>query len=200
MNSTEPSASSAPRPSEAPAPAGSAAKIDGRCRHRSPSGRRCIHPTKNPRSRLCPAHDAVKVQRHEGSRIDYLLGEHNDLLTAAEVNRSLAHLYFLLAEDQISPRRAAVLAYISNLMLRTFPAVEKEAAGDAPQLILDLPPRATGPASGTPPDPRDTDRPPHHNMANHNLANHNLGILAPAPGEKRDEPHDPYDGWRPPTD
>lgn len=44
--------------------------------------------------------------------------------TAQGINFSLRNLYFLLAKNQISTRRAAILAYISSLLLRTLPAID----------------------------------------------------------------------------
>jgi hypothetical protein len=43
---------------------------------------------------------------------------------AQGINYSLGALYTLLAQGRISPRRASVLAYISNLLLRTLPAID----------------------------------------------------------------------------
>ncbi|HXY25179.1 MAG TPA: hypothetical protein VEI73_11055 [Candidatus Acidoferrum sp.] len=37
-----------------------------------------------------------------------------------------AELYKLLARDEIAPRRAAVMAYTCNLLLRTLPAIDRE--------------------------------------------------------------------------
>jgi hypothetical protein len=50
----------------------------------------------------------------------------------------------LLAQNRISARRAAVLAYITNQLLRTLSAMEKETAAEDPknapvQIIWDLP-------------------------------------------------------------
>jgi hypothetical protein len=45
---------------------------------------------------------------------------------AQGINYSLGALYTLLAQGRISPRRASVLAYISNLLLRTLPAIDND--------------------------------------------------------------------------
>jgi hypothetical protein len=155
--------------------------------HRWPSGRRCRQLSEHPNSSFCATHAVDGQNRHRGDRINVLLPPDNHLFSAKEVIASLFSLYLLLAQDRISPRRAAVLAYIASLMVRTFPAIEKEQSPDGPQIILDLPRPQTDNQSDAPPDPRDADRP-----------NHNMGILAPV--EKTDEPRDPDDGWRPPQD
>lgn len=56
----------------------------------------------------------------------HLTRQSDDFQTAAGIHRSLSELYRNLAQNRIFPRRAAVLAYISNLMLRTLPAVDFE--------------------------------------------------------------------------
>jgi len=71
-------------------------------------------------------------------------GGSNAFHSAESINRSLAELHALLAKDLISPRRAAVLAYIASLLLRTLPGIQEEAAGAAPQnrpikIIFDMP-------------------------------------------------------------
>ena len=48
--------------------------------------------------------------------------------TAQGVNFSLMNLYQLLAQNRISPRRAAILAYISSLLLRTLPQIDADKA------------------------------------------------------------------------
>jgi len=117
--------------------------------HRWPSGRRCRQASEHGNSSFCATHAAVEQNRHRGDRLYDLLQSDNNLLTAREINKSLASLYMLLAEDKISARRAAVLAYISSLLLRTLPAVEKEESPDGTQIILDLP----RPQSGAEPAP-----------------------------------------------
>jgi hypothetical protein len=47
-------------------------------------------------------------------------------MSAVQVNAFLSQLALLLVQDRISPRRAAVLAYIHSLLLRTLPAVQIE--------------------------------------------------------------------------
>jgi len=64
--------------------------------------------------------------------------------SAIPINDFLARLLLLLAENKISPRRAAVLAYITNQLLRTLPAIGRElnptADPNAPaQIIFDMP-------------------------------------------------------------
>ena len=51
----------------------------------------------------------------------------------------LAKLIILQAQNRISTRRAAVLAYITNQLLRTFAAIKRvqaEQAAEVPQIIF----------------------------------------------------------------
>jgi hypothetical protein len=61
--------------------------------------------------------------------------------TAQGVNFSLMNLYQLLAQNRISPRRAAVLSYISSLLLRTLPQIDADKAAGIidPTKPIDVP-------------------------------------------------------------
>ena len=48
----------------------------------------------------------------------------------------LAKLIILQAQNRISTRRAAVLAYITNQLLRTFAAIKRVQAEQAPQIVF----------------------------------------------------------------
>ena len=63
----------------------------------------------------------------------------DDFTSAAQINDFLARLLLLLAQDKISTRRAAVLAYITNQLLRTLPAIAKEVNAEPTQIIFDMP-------------------------------------------------------------
>lgn len=90
-----------------------------------------------------------------------LTADLSDFKSAVPINDPLSRLLLVLAQDRISPRRAAVLAYISNLLLRTLPAIDREhnpdddwefprptgysaeTAGDAPRDLNDVKPALT---------------------------------------------------------
>ncbi len=111
------------------------------CQYRTASGRFCRLPVTDTVSALCFSH-AVRQQKDRdlAELASALTGEAEDFQTAAGINHSLGELYKQLADNKIAPRRAAVLAYISNLLLRTLPAMDRESGEeDFPQVILDLP-------------------------------------------------------------
>jgi hypothetical protein len=49
-----------------------------------------------------------------------------DFRSAIPINAFLSRLLTLLVQNRVSTRRAAVLAYITNQLLRTLPAIESE--------------------------------------------------------------------------
>jgi|ERR1700687_460951 len=70
-----------------------------------------------------------------------LIGDIQEFRSAADINHSLDELYKLQARNKITPRRAAVMAYTANLLLRTLPAIalETNRQGEEQRWILDLP-------------------------------------------------------------
>ncbi len=193
MKCTEPVTFPMPQITDDPTPSGPRpASKQLRSGHRTPSGRRCRLARKDSRSRFCHPHDLAEQQRHNGDRTEALLAEADAFQSAEGIHHSLGELYVLLAEDKISPRRAAVLAYINNLMLRTLPAIERGST----QIIFDLPrPRNTEPA-----DASVTEIPAAiaHNAGP--LADHQPRTTQPTNNTSTNpsDPPDPWDGYRPP--
>lgn len=94
-----------------------------RCQHLSPTGRQCCSPAAAPGSILCVRHVAAAPPQS----VDFsaqLLARYGDFQRAQQMNHSLIALYRLLAQGRISPRQAAVLAYIGSLVLRSLKAVD----------------------------------------------------------------------------
>ena len=56
---------------------------------------------------------------------DFLI-QLDGLRSAGQINQFLAKLLILVVQNRISARRAAVLAYITNQLLRTLPAIDRE--------------------------------------------------------------------------
>lgn len=113
------------------------------CQHRSASGRRfCRLPISDPDSGLCFKH-AADLQREldQADVAASLIGNVEEFRSAADINHSLGELYKLQARNKITPRRAAVMAFTCSLLLRTLPAIEREAnqLDDGPRIIIDMP-------------------------------------------------------------
>jgi len=116
-----------------------------RCNHRFANGMRCRLLTLDADSSCCANHASlVENQRESADTAASLTADLKEFRSAIPINDFLARLLLLLAENKISPRRAAVLAYITNQLLRTLPAIDrelnpKEDPNEPAQIIFDAP-------------------------------------------------------------
>jgi hypothetical protein len=101
------------------------------CVFRAPSGRFCRMPIADRDSGLCYRHAFDQKKQASADLLQRLTTDSDDFTTALGIHNSLSELYKLLAADLITARRAAVLAYIANLLLRTIPIVHSELNPDA---------------------------------------------------------------------
>ena len=99
-----------------------------RCAYRTDTGRRCRLSVSDAHSSLCRQHLAELLQEQSADHCPRLIRNFQGFQTAQGINHSLKHLYELLAQNRISPRRAAVLSYISSLLLRTLPQIDADTA------------------------------------------------------------------------
>ncbi len=98
-----------------------------RCQHQFENGTRCRLPVLSADSLFCPRHARLgENQPIEEDLTAKLLKNSQDFQTAQGVNFALGNLYDLLAQNRISTRRAAVLAYINSLLLRTLPEIDSD--------------------------------------------------------------------------
>ena len=114
-----------------------------RCQHRTISGKRCRLRVVDPRSGLCFRHSAKQSELlHAADLRTVLAGEVTQFECAYDLNKFLSNLLLLLSEDRVAPRRAAVMAYTCNLLLRTLGSRQRELeeSDDEPvRLEIDLP-------------------------------------------------------------
>jgi hypothetical protein len=99
------------------------------CSYRSKTGNRCRMLAADADSPFCPHHYSqnLKRQRREGAaRANLLLGTMRQFPTAEHVNCFLGNLLTQLAFGRIDRRDALTLAYVSQLLLNTYPAMERE--------------------------------------------------------------------------
>ena len=128
------------------------------CQYRTASDRRCRMAISDPHSGLCHKHAAERQQNLDQADLAAaLIGDIEEFRSAADINHSLGELYKLQARNKITPRRAAVMAYTANLLLRTLPAIyaeENAEQDDGPAFIVDIPrpsyEESGGPSSQTP--------------------------------------------------
>jgi len=100
--------------------------LSTRCQFYTPSGRQCRLFASDQNSLLCSHHLAIEKQKDTSNVYAPLIRNSQGLQTAQGINYSLSNLYELLAKNHISPRRAAVLAYINSLLLRTLPQIDTD--------------------------------------------------------------------------
>jgi hypothetical protein len=106
-----------------------------RCTYRTASGRQCRLPVFDPQSGLCANHHAEQKQNERADLADVLFRDAQDFQTAKSINLSLRCLYWLVAKNRISARRARALAQISGLLLRTLPVMAAERAAGITYII-----------------------------------------------------------------
>ncbi len=104
-----------------------------RCQHRTSTGKRCRLRVVDSRSGLCFRHASQASSRLDEANLRSALADDvTEFQSAHDINEFLSRLLLMLSENRVSPRRAAVLAYVCNLLLRTLPlmAHETEDPGD----------------------------------------------------------------------
>jgi hypothetical protein len=119
------------------------------CHHRTACGRRCRKPISAPESRFCDLHQAVADAQPEPDLSAALMGGLDKFSSPDAINEFLSRLLVLLSENRISPRRAAVLAFITSQILRTISVMEAVA-----QARKKLPPGFLWQLESPQPEPR----------------------------------------------
>jgi hypothetical protein len=116
-----------------------------RCAHRFPNSKRCRLYVRTLDSTYCSTHAQLPQNQQDSPETAAVLtADLREFRSAIPINEFLARLLLLLAENKISARRAAVLAYITNQLLHTLPAIDRELnpkpGKDEPvEIIFDMP-------------------------------------------------------------
>ncbi len=135
------------------------------CQHHSKDSKRCHMLLAADSTTLCAFHarshaKRAASQRDDSADLSALFSK--DLpkqKSAADIHTHLWNLSLALQQGRISPRRAAVLAYINSLLLRTLPAIDKQNSPHdsggidmtgAPRPIRNLPPLQHSPLQYSP--------------------------------------------------
>jgi hypothetical protein len=113
------------------------------CQQRTASGRRCRMAISDPDSGFCAKHGAERLRDLDQADLAaVLIGDIQEFRDAVTINHSLGELYKLQARNKITPRRAAVMAYTANLLLRTLPAIVLETTPpvqEKQRITIDMP-------------------------------------------------------------
>ena len=109
-----------------------------RCQFRFANRKRCRMSTRNY-DNFCPPH--AKAHQIDATATE-LTANLDKFKSVAELHDFLSRLLLLLAQNKISPRRAAVLAYITNQLLRTINEMQSQAdaakKNQPVQIIIDV--------------------------------------------------------------
>jgi hypothetical protein len=100
-------------------------------------------PVADPFAALCAEHARRQPKRDEVSSLSAeLIAGLTEFKSAVPINDFLSRLLRFQAQDCIAPRRAAVMAYTCNLLLRTLPALAHDLNpqdGEPWRIIIDMP-------------------------------------------------------------
>jgi len=98
------------------------------CQFPFADGRRCRMLRHPGHPSLCIFHARAELQLLESDRLGTELGQTltRDFMTATDVNHILGKLYTAFAQNRISPRNAATLAYIGQLLLASVNGIKSE--------------------------------------------------------------------------
>jgi hypothetical protein len=123
----------------------SKSKSTPRCRHFTADGTRCRLPILDTRSHLCFRHASLSAAAAHPEHNDSedlsadLLPELSEFSSGIDIRQFLGRLLTLVTKGRISPRRASVLAYITNQLLHSHRAITLESAKKDTQIIFDIP-------------------------------------------------------------
>ncbi|MCL4523819.1 MAG: hypothetical protein M1453_10425 [Acidobacteria bacterium] len=103
-----------------------ARKHNSRCEFLFADGRRCRQHPADPTLTLCLRHLQAREQQQATLRIgDEIVGPAGGLNTQEGIHAALCNVFANLARGRISPRSAAVLGYVGQLMLVSRPSLER---------------------------------------------------------------------------
>ena len=119
-----------------------------RCQYRYANGKRCRLSGSQPHFGLCSLHfsqsnpgfSQPQFNDSEDLSAD-LLPELSEFSSGTDIRQFLARLLLLVTKGRVSPRRASVLAYITNQLLHSHRAIilETKPVEEEPQIIIDIP-------------------------------------------------------------
>ena len=106
-----------------------------RCTQTTADGRRCRMPRVNSHVSLCGTHleaQQRRLRREPTRQAQDILGGVTDLRSATAVNHVLGNLSGMLTDGRIDFRKAAVLAYLCQLLLQSISMANQERWDDDP--------------------------------------------------------------------
>ncbi|HEY2459577.1 MAG TPA: hypothetical protein VGI16_02165 [Candidatus Acidoferrum sp.] len=130
-----------------------------RCLHRTAVGRRCRFHASHPAALYCPRHASLHPNSPDATDLaPELLGTLTEIETPEDTQRLLSKLFVLLVQDRVSLKKASVLTYILQQLLRTLTAIERQNQyldeNQPTTIILDVPRPYRGPVVATESQPQ----------------------------------------------
>ena len=118
-----------------------AGKNNDRCRHYTFTGRRCRLAALDPVSGLCFRHIGRQFQPSDEDLSFAFVGLLSGFDSPSRIHAFLTQVTVLLVQNRVSTRRAAVLTYLGQTLLRTLPAIDAELnpPDEQQRIIFDLP-------------------------------------------------------------
>ncbi|OLC96770.1 MAG: hypothetical protein DMG35_13235 [Acidobacteria bacterium] len=116
-----------------------------RCQYRFSNGKRCRFPGLESQSGFCSRHFhpilvALPASPNDSADLSAdLLPELSEFSSGVDIRQFLARLLVQVTKGRVGPRRAAVLAYITNQLLHSHRAIKKESDDQPQEIIMDLP-------------------------------------------------------------
>ncbi|MBI3662501.1 MAG: hypothetical protein HY234_05555 [Acidobacteria bacterium] len=114
-------------------------KNNSRCEFLFADGRRCRMRPADPGLSLCVRHLQLRQQQEAAARIgEEIVAADDPLNTQESIHKALGNVFRFCARNLISPRSAAVLGYVGQLMLVSRPSIERTVKSLLPLLQLSL--------------------------------------------------------------
>ena len=120
-----------------------------RCQYRYANGKRCRLSGSQPHFGLCSLHFSQSIpgssqsQHNDAEDLSAdLLPELSEFSSGADIRQFLSRLLVLVTKGRFSPRRASVLAYITNQLLHSHRAIileTKPEEEESRRIIIDMP-------------------------------------------------------------
>jgi hypothetical protein len=100
------------------------------CTFKFANGKFCTMPAHPNHEGLCLNHATIhrRTYHREDDLVKELASPAGDFITQIDINHVLGKLFEALAANRVSPRRAATLAYIGHLLMRSQSGARREAS------------------------------------------------------------------------
>ncbi len=113
-----------------------------RCAFRFANRHQCRLPIAPHSAPFCQKHSSFRPDDPDSINLaPALLGDLTELTSAVDMQITLSKLFIFFSNDPATTKKASVLTYIIQQLLRTLPAIDREVNGDDGHvnIIMDMP-------------------------------------------------------------